>query len=118
MTMLGLVDMSDPSKPKHAKLPDDDRNEYRLRNGQTVSNKMLNDRLEFHATNFTMAAWLARKLKALRKIKSGAWKKDKSFDVNDSTYRDPKGNQYSLNMTEDDYQQLVQEWTFIANVSS
>ena len=64
-----------------------------------------------------MAAWLARKLKSLRRIKSGEWKKDRSFDVNDSMYQDPRGNRYNVNMTEDDYNQLVAEWTFVANVS-
>ena len=116
--MLGLVDMSDPSNPKHVKLPDDDTNEYRLRNGKKLSNTWLNDRLEFHATNFTMHGWLARKLKSLRKIKTGAWKKDRMFDVNDSMYQDPQGNKYSLDMTESEYQQLVAEWMFVSNVSN
>ena len=117
MTMIGLVDTSVSSNPKHVKLPDSESNEYHLRNGQTLSNRFLNDRLEFHSTNFTMAAWLARKVKTLGKIKSGEWRKDKSFDVNDSMYQDPRGNRYDVNMTEDDYHQLVAEWTFVANVS-
>ena len=117
MTMIGLVDVSVASDPKHVKLPNDESNEFHLRNGQVLSNQFINDRLEHHSTNFTMAAWLARKLKTLRKIKSGEWKKDKSFDVNDSMYQDPRGNRYNVNMTEDDYQQLVAEWTFVANVS-
>ena len=118
MTMIGLVDTSVSSDPRHVKLPDDETNEYHLRNGQTLSNEFINDRLEFHSTNFTMAAWLARKLRSLRKIKSGEWKKDRSFDVNDSMYQDPHGNRYDVNMTDDDYNQLVEEWTFVANVSS
>ena len=117
INMVGLVDMTDPKQPVHVKLPDDNTNEFRLKNGQTLSNEHINNRLEYHSTNFTSQAWLSKRLKALRQIRDGKWKKDRANDVDDSMYRDPEGNLYKLNMSNEDYKQLEAEWTFMAHVS-
>ena len=93
------MDVNDRANPIHVKLPDGDANEFILRNGQKLSNDWIAERLAYHATNFTVQAWLSKKLKALRKIKSGEWMKDRSFDVSDSMYKDPNGVAYNLRMS-------------------
>ena len=66
-------------------------------------------------TNFPST--LSKRLKAARQIRDGKWKKDRANDVDDSMYRDPEGNLYKLNMSNEDYKQLEAEWTFMAHVS-